>query len=62
MASRLRIVVAGSIAGVPGHGGWTWALLQYVLGLRRLGHEVFWVDPVSATSVVPGDALARTLP
>ncbi len=45
-ASRLRIVVSGMMAGVPGHGGATWAVLQYVLGLRRLGHEVLFLEPV----------------
>lgn len=61
MATPLRIVVAGSVAGVPGHGGWTWALLQYVLGLRRLGHDVFWIDPVREASVQPaGVPLARS--
>jgi hypothetical protein len=43
---RLRIVVAGMVAGDPGHGGATWAVLQYVLGLRRLGHDVLLVEPV----------------
>jgi Ser/Thr protein kinase RdoA (MazF antagonist) len=45
-ASSLRILVSGMMAGVPGHGGATWAVLQYVLGLRRLGHEVWFVEPV----------------
>ena len=53
MARSLRIVLAGSIAAVPGHGGWTWALLQYVLGLRQLGHEVCWIDPICADALVP---------
>lgn len=35
------------VAGVPGHGGATWAVLQYVLGLRRLGHDVLLIEPVS---------------
>ena len=34
------------IAGDPGQGGATWAILQYVLGLRRLGHDVWLVEPV----------------
>ena len=45
-ASNLRIVFAGMVAGDPYHGGATWAVLQYVLGLRRLGHEVLLVEPV----------------
>lgn len=44
----MRILVSGMLAGVPGHGGATWAVLQYVLGLRRLGHDVAFVEPVAA--------------
>lgn len=46
MTSRLRIVVAGMLAGVPRQGGATWAVLQYVLGLRRLGHDVVVIEEV----------------
>lgn len=48
----LSIVIAGMVAGQPGQGGAAWAVLQYVLGLRSLGHEVTLVEPV--TSLVPG--------
>jgi hypothetical protein len=34
------------LAGDPYQGGATWAVLQYALGLERLGHEVFVVEPV----------------
>ena len=54
--SRLRIVVAATIASAPGHGGWTWAVLQYVLGLRRLGHRVLLVDPVQPGTMRPAGA------
>lgn len=43
---RLRILVAGMVAGVPHHGGATWAVLQWVLGLRALGHDVVLVEEV----------------
>ena len=43
----MRIVVAGMLAAVPRQGGATWAVLQYVLGLRRLGHEVIVVEEVA---------------
>ena len=36
------------IAGDPRQGGATWAVLQYLLGLRRLGHEVYFVEPLGA--------------
>ena len=43
MASRLRIIVTGLIAQFP-LGGVTWDYLQYVLGLRELGHDVYYVE------------------
>jgi hypothetical protein len=43
---RLGIVFAGMVAGDPHQGGATWAVLQYALGLRRLGHDVWLVEPV----------------
>jgi hypothetical protein len=36
------------LAGDPWQGGATWAVLQYALGLRRLGHDVMVVEPVDA--------------
>jgi hypothetical protein len=45
-----RVLFSGMVAGVPGHGGATWAVLQYLLGLRRLGHQVVLVEPVDALS------------
>lgn len=54
----MRILLSGMLAGVPGHGGATWAVLQYLLGLRRLGHDVWFVEPV-ATIEEPGKAYFR---
>src|SRR5215203_3164921 len=34
------------VAGEPHQGGATWAVLQYVLGLRQLGHRVTVVEPI----------------
>ena len=42
----MRIIVSGKLAGAAGQGGATWAVLQYLLGLRRLGHDVWFVEPV----------------
>src|SRR5215210_1695158 len=36
------------LAGIPGQGGASWAVLQYLLGLRRLGHDVVFVEPATA--------------
>jgi hypothetical protein len=38
------IVIAGSVAQMPWHGGLTWVFLQYLLGFRRLGFDVLFVD------------------
>jgi len=34
------------VAGDPHQGGASWAVLQYVLGLQALGHEVHLIEPV----------------
>jgi len=44
---RLAIVVSGTLVGAPRQGGATWAVLQYVLGLRQLGHEVLVVEQLA---------------
>src|SRR5262245_38137912 len=49
----MRILVSGMIAADPGQGGATWAVLQYVLGLRELGHDVFFVEPIAPSSIRP---------
>jgi hypothetical protein len=41
--SKLRIIVTGLIAQYP-LGGVTWDYFQYVLGLRQLGHDVYYVE------------------
>jgi hypothetical protein len=38
------ILLASSLAQKPRHGGHTWAILQYLLGLRRLGWDVLLLD------------------
>src|SRR3712207_4162730 len=49
------------IAGVPHQGGASWAVLQYLLGLGRLGHEVYLVEPVGVAALRPAGApLARS--
>src|SRR5689334_9300566 len=39
----MRILFAGIIARYP-FGGVTWCSLMYLLGLRALGHDVFYVE------------------
>jgi len=38
------IAIAGSIAQKPGRGGHTWVFLQYLLGFRKLGWDVVFLD------------------
>lgn len=58
----MKILVAGIIARYP-FGGVTWCSLMYLLGLRALGHDVFYVEDTgeciydpeqNAVSVDPG--------
>ncbi len=42
-SSSLRIIVSGQIAQYP-LGGVTWFYLQYVVGLARLGHDVYYIE------------------
>jgi hypothetical protein len=51
VSRRLRVLIAGMVAGDPGQGGATWAVLQYVLGLQRLGHDAHLVEPVPHPSL-----------
>jgi hypothetical protein len=47
------ILLSGMIAAVPDQGGATWAVLQYLLGFRRLGYRVVFVESLPATSLIP---------
>jgi len=47
----VRIIFAGTI-GRSGLGGQAWANLQYLLGLRALGHEVFYLEDCGESSWV----------
>lgn len=42
-SSRLRILVFGYLIRMP-LGGLVWHYLQYVLGLARLGHDVYYLE------------------
>ena len=57
----LRIAVSGMIAADPGQGGATWAVLQYLLGFERLGHEVLFVEQCAPADLEPeGERLERS--
>jgi hypothetical protein len=53
-------VVAGSVAQRPGNGGHTWVFLQYLLGFRKLGWEVLFLDRLEPEMSV--DAAGRPAP
>ncbi|HEX5593776.1 MAG TPA: hypothetical protein VFX35_10560 [Solirubrobacterales bacterium] len=38
------VAVGAALAQRPGYGGHAWALLNYLLGFRALGHEVLFLD------------------
>jgi hypothetical protein len=54
VGERLKILLAGMVAGNPRQGGATWAVLQYVAGLESLGHDVLLVEPLAASSLHRG--------
>jgi hypothetical protein len=58
-----RILVGGAVAQKPGSAGHAWQFLQYLLGLRRLGHEVLLVDRLrgSAAQEAAGIAWLRSV-
>ncbi len=50
------------MAGVPYQGGATWVVLQYLLGLRGLGHQVHFVETITSKALTPaGVNLAESL-
>lgn len=51
-----RILMTGAIGGAgQGYTGHTWAILQYVLGFRRLGFETYYVEQLSARACIDDD-------
>jgi hypothetical protein len=56
-----RVAVAGSVAQRPQRGGHAWVFLNYLLGLRKLGHEVFFIDRLTSEMVgVKGEDVRRS--
>ena len=62
MSRKLTILFSGMLAADPHQGGATWAVLQYLLGLRQLGHDVYLIEPVPAAARLrpSGAALAAS--
>jgi hypothetical protein len=57
MPDRLRIVLAGGVGAMP-FAGVAWQVIQYLEGLRRLGHAVFYLED---TQRWPYDPVADTV-
>ncbi len=53
--SGLRIIVSGLIAQYP-LGGVAWDYLQYVVGLARLGHDVYYIEDTGQWPYNPEEA------
>jgi hypothetical protein len=47
----MTIIVSGTI-GLSGLGGQAWAVLQYLLGFRALGHDVYYLEDCGRSSWV----------
>ena len=52
-SSTLRVIVTGLIGHHP-LGGMTWHYAQYLVGLRRLGHDVYYVEDTGKWPYDPG--------
>ena len=53
MNRKVTILLSGMIAADPHQGGATWAVLQYLLGFKRLGHEIYFVEPLTNARLRP---------
>jgi len=56
------VAVAGSLAQRPGRGGHAWVFLQYLLGFRRLGFDVLFLDRLAAEMYPGGEAFPPAEP
>jgi hypothetical protein len=52
----MTVMVSGMVAGTPGQAGASWSVLQWVLGLKELGHRVLLVEEVPPGKLVPAGA------
>jgi hypothetical protein len=55
------IIVSGMFGGDPDHGGATWAVLQYAVGLRTLGHDVLVLERVHELKPASIDYFQRVM-
>jgi hypothetical protein len=57
----MRVLLSGMLVRDPHQGGATWAVLQWVLGLRALGHDVTVVEQLPAAPTAEQRAYAGTV-
>jgi hypothetical protein len=55
------IVIAGSLARKPHSGGHTWVFLQYLLGFKRLGWDILFLDELPPEACAADDGAACPL-
>src|SRR6266699_1563013 len=48
LAMATVVITAYDVVNYPQGGGHFWVYLQYVLGLRLLGHDVYWLEAFRA--------------
>jgi hypothetical protein len=53
-------VVSGALANKPGNGGAAWTRLSYVLGLRRLGFDTYFIEQIAPDHCVDGAGAATS--
>jgi hypothetical protein len=56
MSAPGLVVVSGMICAQPRQGGATWAVLQFLLGMRRLGWRVHFVETLDRAFLAPAGA------
>jgi hypothetical protein len=58
MSNRPILVLAGALAQKPGYGGHTWVFLQYLLGFKRLGWDILFLDELEPAQCVDDTGVA----
>jgi hypothetical protein len=56
-----RILVSGAVANKPLSGGEAWVRMSWVRGLRRLGHEVCFVEQIESAGPVNLETFRRVV-
>ncbi len=49
---KKRIIVSGALANKPGNGGEAWVRLSWILGLKRLGCDVHFIEQLAPENTV----------